>query len=78
MRLPNVPADVREMAFENARTGFAGMFATHPPIEKRIAALIKYAGGRDYVPAPSSRMEQAQSRGQAKTSGRRVFGRKPK
>lgn len=42
----NAPAEIMEMAIENPRTGFAGMFATHPPIEKRIAALEKYAGGR--------------------------------
>lgn len=40
------PAEVREMALENPKTGLAGLFATHPPIEKRIAALVKYAGGR--------------------------------
>jgi len=45
--LSHVPADVREMAFENPRKGFAGVFATHPPIEKRIEALVKYAGGRE-------------------------------
>ncbi len=44
--MTNVPAEVREMAFENPRTGFSGLFATHPPIEKRIEALIKYGGGR--------------------------------
>ena len=44
--LPNVPADVREMMFENPKVGFAGAFSTHPPIEKRIDALVKYAGGR--------------------------------
>ena len=44
--LENVPAEVREMAFENPRTGFAGVFATHPPIEKRIDALVEFAGGR--------------------------------
>jgi len=49
--LSSVPAEVREMAFENPRTGFAGVFATHPPIEKRIEALIKYAGGRDILTA---------------------------
>lgn len=43
--LQHMPADLREMAIENPRTGFAGMFATHPPIEKRIAALVDYAGG---------------------------------
>ncbi|MEP6341895.1 MAG: M48 family metallopeptidase [Maricaulaceae bacterium] len=45
--LDNVPAEVREMAIENPRTGFAGLFATHPPIEKRIEALVKYAAGRE-------------------------------
>ena len=44
--MPEVPEEVQEMAIENPRTGFAGMFATHPPIEKRIEALVKYAGGR--------------------------------
>ena len=44
--LEHVPAEIREMAFENPRIGFAGIFATHPPIEKRIAALQQYAGGR--------------------------------
>ncbi len=43
--LKDVPAEIREMAFENPRTGFSGMFATHPPIEKRIEALVKFAGG---------------------------------
>lgn len=44
--LKDVPAEIREMAFENPRTGFSGMFATHPPIKKRIEALVKFAGGR--------------------------------
>ncbi|MNY80250.1 hypothetical protein D3C86_2212090 [compost metagenome] len=29
------------------KAGFSGLFATHPPIEKRIAALVKFGGGRD-------------------------------
>lgn len=53
--LADVPAEVREMAFENPRTGFAGVFATHPPIDKRIEALMTYGGGRlgtESQPAP--------------------------
>ena len=44
--LAQMPAEIREMAFENPRTGFSGIFATHPPIEKRIEALVKFGGGR--------------------------------
>lgn len=44
--LANVPAEVREMAFENPKTGFMGVFATHPPIEKRIEALVNFGGGQ--------------------------------
>ena len=42
----NAPAEVREMAFENPKTGISDLFATHPPIEKRIEALVKFGGGR--------------------------------
>ncbi|MEZ5891674.1 MAG: M48 family metallopeptidase [Parvularculaceae bacterium] len=40
----DVPNDVQQMMIENTQP-FAGIFATHPPIEKRIAALVSYAGG---------------------------------
>jgi heat shock protein HtpX len=43
----SAPSEVREMFIENPHAGFGDMFATHPPIDKRIAALIAYAGGRD-------------------------------
>ncbi len=46
-KLETIPAEVREMAIENPRTGFAGLFATHPPIDKRIKALVKFAAGRE-------------------------------
>jgi heat shock protein HtpX len=42
----SAPSEVREMFIENPHSDFAGMFATHPPIEKRIEALAKFAGGR--------------------------------
>jgi len=47
----NAPSEVREMFIENPHSEFAGLFATHPPIEKRIEALVLYGGGRD-VTAP--------------------------
>ncbi|MFZ4121990.1 MAG: M48 family metallopeptidase [Caulobacterales bacterium] len=40
------PAEVREMFIENPHADFVGLFATHPPIEKRIAVLEAYAGAR--------------------------------
>ncbi len=47
----NAPSEVREMFIENPHSDFASLFATHPPIEKRIEALAKYAGGRVASPA---------------------------
>ncbi|WP_411820102.1 M48 family metallopeptidase [Hyphococcus formosus] len=42
----NAPNDIQQMMIENDAR-FAGIFATHPPIEKRIEALTKFAGGRE-------------------------------
>ena len=50
----NAPSEVREMFIENAHADFTSIFATHPPIQKRIEALAKYAGGRIAPPAASS------------------------
>jgi len=36
-----VPGDVQQMMIENSKP-FAGLFATHPPIEKRITALRSF------------------------------------
>jgi heat shock protein HtpX len=46
----NAPSEVREMFIENPHSEFASLFATHPPIEKRIEALMKFAGGRTAAP----------------------------
>jgi heat shock protein HtpX len=44
--LPHAPEEVREMFLDNHPEGFAGLFSTHPPIEARIEALKRYAGGQ--------------------------------
>ena len=46
------PDELQGMFLENRpdQNGFMDMFATHPPIEKRIAALVEFAGGRDGPP----------------------------
>lgn len=58
--LHDVPDEIREMSLHNPRIGIAGAFATHPPIEKRIDAIVKYGGGRrNTQSARSSRRDQS-------------------
>ncbi len=40
----DAPNDIQQMMIENTQP-FAGVFATHPPIEKRIDALVNFGGG---------------------------------
>ena len=57
------PDSVRGMFIENGdeRGGMSamGLFDTHPPIEKRIAALVQYAGGVVREPAYDDRAFEA-------------------
>jgi heat shock protein HtpX len=47
-RLPHVPAEVKQLFIENPpELGLVSLFATHPPIEARIAALRQLGGLRD-------------------------------
>lgn len=39
------PREVRQMFLHDDKAAFGGMFATHPPIAKRIEALQAFAGG---------------------------------
>jgi heat shock protein HtpX len=41
---------VMEMCVDNPRTGFSDIFATHPSIDARVDALVKFAGGHDPGP----------------------------
>jgi len=41
---------VMEMCVDNPREGFADLFATHPPVDKRVDALVRFAGGHDPGP----------------------------
>ena len=54
----SAPAQVQEMFLDHPRaSGLAGLFATHPPIDSRVAALIEFTGGLDVAPAPDTRPE---------------------
>ena len=64
----DAPEEVRGLFLENREEGFFGLFSTHPPIEKRIAALQQYAGGRAVeapieTPAPEASSSNTGSSG---------------
>jgi heat shock protein HtpX len=48
--LPGATSAVMEMCIDNPREGFADLFATHPSVDSRVKALVKYAGGHDPGP----------------------------
>jgi heat shock protein HtpX len=45
--LSGATSAVMEMCVDNPREGFADLFATHPSVDSRVAALVKFAGGHD-------------------------------
>ena len=55
--LPGATSAVMEMCIDNPRGGFSNVFDTHPPIDARVAALVKFAGGHD--PGPLALLEPA-------------------
>jgi heat shock protein HtpX len=48
--LPGATSAVMELCVDNPREGFSDLFATHPSVESRVRALVKYAGGHDPGP----------------------------
>jgi heat shock protein HtpX len=48
--LPDVTSAVMEMCIDNPREGFGELFDTHPTVDARVAALVKFAGGHDPGP----------------------------
>ena len=55
--LQGATSAVMELCVDNPREGFADLFATHPSVQSRCDALVKFAGGHDpgplALPAPS-------------------------
>src|SRR6202165_2546798 len=48
--LPGSTSAVMEMCIDNPREGFSDIFHTHPPVDARVDALVKFAGGHDPGP----------------------------
>jgi heat shock protein HtpX len=48
--LPGATSAVMEMCIDNPRQGFGELFDTHPSVDTRVAALVKFAGGHDPGP----------------------------
>jgi heat shock protein HtpX len=55
--LPGATSAVMEMCVDNPREGFGELFDTHPSVDSRVAALVKFAGGHD--PGPIALPPQA-------------------
>ena len=58
--LPGATSAVMEMCIDNPREGFGELFDTHPTVDSRVAALVKFAGGHD--PGPLALPPQANDR----------------
>jgi heat shock protein HtpX len=59
--LPGATSAVMELCLDNPREGFSDLFATHPSVDSRVQALVKYAGGHDpgplALPSPDDRSQ---------------------
>jgi heat shock protein HtpX len=56
--IPGANSAVMEMCIDNPREGFSNIFDTHPPVDKRVEALVKFAGGHDPGPLAIAPPEQ--------------------
>lgn len=60
--LATANSSVMEMCVDNPRQGFSDLFATHPSVDARVDALVKFAGGHD--PGPLALEQPADPQGQ--------------
>src|SRR5207302_1733136 len=65
--LEGATSAVMELCVDNPREGFVDLFATHPPVAKRVTALVQFAGGRAAAlegcrPGPGRRPSRLASR----------------
>ena len=57
--IPGANSAVMEMCIDNPREGFSNIFDTHPSVDKRVEALVKFAGGHDPGPAGAAAPQEA-------------------
>ena len=73
--IPGANSAVMEMCIDNPREGFSNIFDTHPSVEKRVEALVKFAGGHD--PGPLAlEAPAATAAGRGSVGYRRPLGRR--
>ena len=76
--LAGATSAVMEMCVDNPRQGFEDIFATHPPIQARIDALVKFAGGHDpgplALPKPDETPDEPQGEQQSDDAGNAQAG----
>jgi heat shock protein HtpX len=67
--LPGATSAVMEMCIDNPRVGFSNVFDTHPSVDARVGALVKFAGGHDpgplALPQPPEAPPKLRDNGQA-------------
>ena len=71
--LSHANSAVMEMCIDNPRVGFSNVFDTHPSVEARVAALVKFAGGHDPGPLALGCAGSA-STDRQRTAARRTLG----
>jgi heat shock protein HtpX len=59
---------VMEMCIDNPREGFSNIFDTHPSVDARVAALVKFAGGHDPGPLALPAPGEAEARDETETA----------
>jgi heat shock protein HtpX len=55
---------VMEMCVDNPREGFEDLFATHPSVDSRVTALVKFAGGHDPGPLAVPQFDETPEQGE--------------
>jgi heat shock protein HtpX len=74
--LPGATSAVMELCVDNPREGFADLFATHPSVDSRVSALVKFAGGHD--PGPIALPPLDDGSGVAQTDPEQNTGPEPR